>query len=410
MRYRSKGQLTNLQTIYTNLNSLGCTAPSVTANVGGKVGEKIETWDVVTPRYFSRRREGEIIVNPYTNIKQTWFNSINGVHSKANEPWSGTTCYQEAIRDGPQLSFMLEQIGKGLSPKTLIPQTEIDRITQLAATKARNEVLNGEAELLVFLAELHKTFRLLLNPTRELASLFQKIRQHWLADKGSNALSLVEYISKEWLKYRYGIMPLMYDIQGIIKALSKDKKGDFHTARGSETLEYVEDLPLVHMHGDVDTSYNWVTTDKVVVKCGLIYSAKMLTSDYLGFNLRSFPSAVWELIPFSFVIDWFVNVQAFVGAFGANGAVPVQGQYTVTTRTIMSSYVVQGSVIARNPGSSTLIRPMSGTETVVWRAKARTDIVPAPSLTRKINLSAWNPDRRVFDSFALVLQQLARGR
>lgn len=407
MRYRETGSFESLTTIYTDENPGGCNPSVITNRMGGRRGTMRKTWDVVTPNYHKRRRAGEIIVNPFKSEVTSWFNSINGVVAKANNPWPSTSCYLKQTREGPQLSYMLEQAEKGLFPKPLISQSEIDRVTQLAATKAWAALHGSETQVLVFLAEVHKTFALLRNPFRELYVFLKKVRSDLLKSK-SAARTVAEYLAAEWLKYRYGIMPILYDIDGLIKALSKDKVEGLRTARGIETLHAEETLDLIHIHG-VETAYQWVTSDEIIVKCGLLTRGKLGTRDFLGATLRQFPSTVWEVIPFSFVADWFVNVQAFIGAFAASGSADILGRYTVTTRTITSSYVVQGTSVPSTI-DSTLIRPMSGTETVVSRVKTRTDIVPAPGLARKINLSDWNPDRRVFDALALVLQMFASGR
>jgi hypothetical protein len=203
-------------------------------------------------------------------------------------------------------------------------------------------------------------------------------------------------------------MPIMYDIQGIIKAIEKDKSKGRHHARGSKTLsESKLDSPAIWSHGDIDTTYLDTYTDEVIIKCGLVYDAKLHVSDYLGLNLRAIPSTAWELIPFSFIVDWFVNVQEYIRALSASGIAPESGGYTVVTRTLTASRAAVNSVIARNIGAATLIRSMSGTRTIVRRTKWRWRGCGGARLKSKINLSNIDfMDRRVLDTFALIVGRL----
>lgn len=413
MRFRTSGSMESISVVYTDsfqptwdgVNH-GHTQTTVTNTIGSAVGNTIRTWDVVTPNFRKRMSRGEIIVNAYKNERISRFNSINGIHARSNtlNP-DGTKL--EQLREGPQLTWMVNMIDwRRLSPRNLIIPDEIHRLTILAGTAARSKVGSADAEVLVMLAELRKTIRTLLNPLNNLNALLGRIQR--AKSQVGNALSFSQYLGSEWLKYRYGIMPIMYDIQGIIQAVQRDKSKGIHVARGSnKTSAEHEDSPLIWSHGDIDTQYQDSFTDDFTVRAGLVYNAKLFVEDYLGLNLRSIPSAGWELIPFSFVVDWFANVQQYIAALAASGIADEKGGYLVTTRVRTCTRRVIGSSVARNPASSTLLREMSGSETIVERIKERSTGCPGPGLRSKIDLSQFNyRDKRVLDAFSLVAQKL----
>lgn len=413
MRYREKNGLQAAQVLYSDTNTSFALSPNVvniTQSIPGHTGELIQTWDVVTPNYFRRRKAGELIVNDFKSVKTTRFDSSTGVHVKANNPHLGgpPDYFLEQERTGPQLAQQMQATQYALNVRNVVPFADYHQALNQVSTRAYAGVLAGDADVLVMLAELKKTFSSLLNPLQNLRKLFTSIQRAKGAIKGS--LSLGQYISSEWLKYRYGILPIMYDIEGIIKALGRDTKRGRHTSRATQTLQASElGMPCIWAHGDLDTTYQDTYTDEVILKCGLIYNAELQTTDYLGLNLRSIPTSAWELIPFSFVVDWFLNAQHYIRAMSAHGLNAKGGAYTVVTRTYTAQRAIIGSVIARSPANSTLLRPMSGSQTIVRRVKIRYPGVAAPSLVSKINLSLFEwKDRRVKDALALVFTMLNR--
>jgi hypothetical protein len=408
MRFRSQGSYSPGVAVYIESDFWnGITSISSTTNntIADNVGETNSTWDEVTPNFRKRQRLGEIIINDFTNVRESRFDSTNGIMSRANSPNPDGKTYRQQ-RDGPQLTYMMEQAGYGLRTKYVIPQDKFLDAIHIAGTSARAQVSQQEADVLTMLLELKKTISTLLNPLNNLNTLISRFQR--AKSLANSTLSLSKYIGSEWLKFRYGIMPIMYDIQGIIKAIEKDKSKGRHHARGSKTLsESKLDPPAIWSHGDIDTTYLDTYTDEVIIKCGLVYDAKLHVSDYLGLNLRAIPSTAWELIPFSFIVDWFVNVQEYIRALSASGIAPESGGYTVVTRTLTASRAAVNSVIARNIGAATLIRSMSGTRTIVRRTKWRWRGCGGARLKSKINLSNIDfMDRRVLDTFALIVGRL----
>lgn len=406
MRYREKINFHDLEVIYTDTNNGSDPVDTVSVKtIPDAVGNYIKTWDIVTPNFHSRKKKGEFIVNPYTNGRYNIFNSINGVAGRSNflNPDGSRYSYS---REGPQLTYMMGLTGDILLPRALHDNSEVDRAADLASTACRAQLRGAETDILVLLAELKKTFSMLLNPLSNLYTLLERIERH--RRQVAYSLSLAQFIASEWLRYRYGILPIMYDIEGIIKALEKDKtKGPRH-ARGSEKLSR-EDVkpPLFFRHGDIQTDYQDTYTEEILIKCGLVNQASLKTTDFLGLNLRSIPVAAWELIPFSFVVDWFMNVQVYISAMASAPSGNEKGAWTTITRTQTATRAVIGSALFQNHAFSTLTRGMSGTETHVYRVKDRVASVRPASLTSKINFSLFNfKDKRVLDMFGLIIQKL----
>jgi hypothetical protein len=71
---------------------------------------------------------------------------------------------------------------------------------------------------------------------------------------------------------------------------------------------------------------------------GIIYEVKIMDAfDNLakvaGSRLRDIPATLWEVVPYSFVVDWFFNVGDWIQAFTpAPGITPLRNWATVITQ------------------------------------------------------------------------------
>jgi hypothetical protein len=115
-------------------------------------------------------------------------------------------------------------------------------------------------------------------------------------------------LAGQWLGYKYGWQPLLNDIHGSVLALeSQDKEGWMVTARGTATSTY-EDNGIYGNAGSANAHQAshrikkgcYVRIDAVPSSSGLATAASLgLTNPAL---------LAWELLPLSFVADWFVPV------------------------------------------------------------------------------------------------------
>jgi len=154
-----------------------------------------------------------------------------------------------------------------------------------------------------------------------------------------DVIRLTGVLASEWLQYRYGIMPLIYDLQSYIALL-----------QGAGTrVRYVSNVAGPGDPFSSDTG--WVATNLHVetrmmctrayshrASAGLFVSAK---TEIDNTGILRIGSTAWELVPFSFVADWFVNVNDVIAA--------TEGRFT---RNIVSGWytdVVNGyAVYTRN--------------------------------------------------------------
>lgn len=129
-------------------------------------------------------------------------------------------------------------------------------------------------------------------------------------------------IASNWLALQYGWLPLYSDIHGAydeIRKLTSDRPLRFST-----TAAIRESLPSSfqpNISGSYSDSFNAVGTQEgyQVVKVNLVYEVNSrLMNDLSNNGLVNPLEVAWELVPFSFVVDWFLPIGDWMSALTAD--------------------------------------------------------------------------------------------
>lgn len=116
---------------------------------------------------------------------------------------------------------------------------------------------------------------------------------------------------QRWMEYRYAIMPLVYAYKDI-KDLYEQSGRTYQTFKSKERVsaspEWPSSLPMLSLEARTSGTVDVTST----IVAGYAPSG---FSSYVSSQLQTnvFATA-WELVPLSFVLDWFVNVGDFIVA------------------------------------------------------------------------------------------------
>lgn len=113
-----------------------------------------------------------------------------------------------------------------------------------------------------------------------------------------------------WLEYSFGWAPTVADIGNAIQVLQEPLKDVRIRAKAKGTGYTITDSWPPSYWGQ---GKKWTITDTALAY-GVdvaITNPNLYLANKLGFVNPA--QIVWELIPFSFVVDWFVNVEQFLG-------------------------------------------------------------------------------------------------
>lgn len=180
----------------------------------------------------------------------------------------------------------------------------------------------------VALGELRETLRMLRNPAKELRNRVGSLYSTILRNKrraGRTNSSKNRYLSQTWLEGSFGWMPLINDIKGAYETL--EKRGGYLNrnivvivGRHSTTTSSV--IPSAVSYGSGGLNYSAAARQELT--CDVKYRGAIVckaehpfTSEarLWGFSPDNIVPTVWELVPYSFLIDYFTNVGKVIDAW-----------------------------------------------------------------------------------------------
>lgn len=174
-------------------------------------------------------------------------------------------------------------------------------------------------------------FKAIINPSRALKLLFDIVKVGAKKYKGLNVEHTIRKASQDGananLFYNFGIMPAISDIKDTWEAHQKvsSRLSSLHQNAGSFVPIRVRSQLASDLSNNSDPlwgpgyhdSWKWVADSKVNLAILGMYGRvredlnwEDTWSAYLQyFGINKMPGLAWELIPFSFVADWFTNAQ-----------------------------------------------------------------------------------------------------
>jgi len=213
----------------------------------------------------------------------------------------------------------------------------------------------------------------------------------------------IRSFSQLYLEFHFGWSPLLKDIHDACEVFSKPYK-DMHV-HASMTGSY----PDPNNHKLSQSDGTWIineTRDGSYVQTVKLSADIVITNPNLAmmqsYGIANPLAVAWELVPFSFVLDWFVNVGDYLsGLTDFVGVKLINPQRTVFTR-YTGSYI----------NTETAIRPSSNnTSKKTWQLRKvscsrRLDIGSGPILRPRAP-KAWGI-RRGLAAASLLMQRFPR--
>lgn len=244
---------------------------------------------------------------------------------------NGRTTVQKPKLGIPGAAYLTTVVGAhniSLSPHALDP-------SGISATKANNAALRKFVSRLqevntavqggVILGELAQTLRSIKSPAQSL----RKLVTDWRAT-GVNLRRTARFrplpvrrrlvqdaLADSWLETQFHWIPLLRDIDDGCRALAEINTGQALVAARVTAKGQAQDNPTETFGSNGDGLAGWETRVVVVEDVIVIYRGAMrvnardsllMRPELLGFNPASWVPTAWELVPYSFLIDYFTNI------------------------------------------------------------------------------------------------------
>lgn len=211
-----------------------------------------------------------------------------------------------------------------------------------------------------------------------------------------------------WLEYQYGWKPFMKDVQDAVNTLMdvvdspacrvgsvRSSKRRFNQVTIPDTRVFIDSGENVYVRGD----YVQEVVESLRVAWRFTTNPRDLPA---RFGLLNPLEVVWELVPFSFVADWFLPIGDYLSALDTpyrfNHLGGTVGRRTVTKMTTIAKRT-------ESPNQKWSGFTGHGTDVNVQRTKLTT--APALSFQSLMLESKINP-QRVASAVSLLNQQLSR--
>lgn len=208
----------------------------------------------------------------------------------------------------------------GVSPVSLAKVTELDGP---AYSRLLENAKDQRINIAQVFAERAQTVRLLADSAVRLAGVISKLKRGDVSGALKKALPPnAKAVSSDWLAYQYGVKPLLSDIEGLVKELNRggvfrtDIIGSRHEKISSNGAGYSND------NGAFYTGPYCVWNTKLEAEVTVRYKLKAeVTSGGLklmsSLGLTNPAALAWEVLPWSFVVDWFIPIGDYLNTIDA---------------------------------------------------------------------------------------------
>lgn len=210
--------------------------------------------------------------------------------------------------------------GPDLPEGPLMSQLEFGPPYVLAFDRFQQQ-LGERAEMLQNLVEVERSLAMIARRTNQLISFVSALKRGNIGaaydslDINRSKKKIPKGFSNLWLETSFGWKPLINDIGNSVGILQREF--DISRVRGSskKTLVISVDNSGIQPDGSMHTETQNATYRGFVKISGNVEvsNPNMYLANQMGFVNPT--KVLWDLVPFSFVIDWFIPINKFLSSF-----------------------------------------------------------------------------------------------
>lgn len=310
--------------------------------VGVKSGTQRCMEDEVIPQFYLRSRaKGEIFNNPMKRAK--YFTShvpfcvdYQGIYMSS--PYNLISCYASKAVSTTSYQSAIDNILWYNSP--LYGTTFVAGDQAVAVNRAWGNLELSEAQLLSTLGELQETVNFLVTTLKNGARLVRDFCTGRWANiiKDAGGLFSLPKSSGVWLELRYALRPLVFEAYATMAAIQAQLVDTRVTARGTyakrtatNTKQRIGEAYYSWWYWYVDVDF--IVEDSFYYRAGVL---ARINDDINGlmaiWGLDQPIETLWELTPFSFILDWFFTIGDTIAAWAPQAGMTSLASWCVLTR------------------------------------------------------------------------------
>lgn len=305
--------------------------------------------DISAPDYEERRKSGSIVMNPM-NSRRTIVHPVGACR--------GSYKVKESRKYPTRTRVHTIRNGVVIPPFTLDhPDVDEQGLIEQSLTGAHGKAAGNIAQLLVTFAEFRKTLDLIIGVKKRFAQRVVDLLTIPAARSKRRGFERALNLSgSTWLEARYGWRPFLHDVDNIWQALNANVSFQ-RVYRDQYVVQDVDrqtwENPYAVTVDPYKVYWNLRSTQTTKVKTVVLYRINQAFLNELNsrYGLTSILSTAWELIPFSFVVDWFLTIGDWLAHMENSNMIQVVGSCTSVNRAKYSVTVKRKSELL-NKGSN----------------------------------------------------------
>jgi hypothetical protein len=249
--------------------------------------------------------------------------------------------------------------------------------SSLSDTTANNRALGKFVERIrevnttfqggVFLGEIAQTIHGIRHPAQGLRKLVDSYRYAARKLRSTEGFRIVrepleKHLADLWLEHSFHWLPLLHDIDDAAETLSqlKHRHEEQPTSKPIRATGTSETNAQSSIAGHTNGGLQWLRVEDSVDKVTVVYrgavrvnprDSALMAPELLGFNPASFLPTVWELMPYSFLIDYFTNIGDIVNGWSTLTSNLMWSNRTVIKETIATRTAHCKAVLWANDAS-----------------------------------------------------------
>lgn len=364
--------------------------------------------DEVSVGYFTKRKSGEFLpINPmtqsgvhsfeWTSGSTTW-KTIHSPTQTSETHVTGSLGIQGMWDMAASRNNWVPYLFKGTHSPSLDSQ---DALVTEAIARARSDSFDAGT----FSAELNKTISMIANLR---TNVFRRANRIVSGEKAQIAERGLAAFSETWLEGRYGWRTLAYDMDDIRESIEKLNNSEWsqrtraYASSSDETIYNWSGSNSLHYRPtSVISSNNRSRFDSVFNQVATTERRAGAIVEMIISNIASIDPLVtaWEVIPFSFIVDWFTNIGEAVKAYSPFASGDLLGLWYSERETVVSSMETIAVPWWLDPDNSVVEGTKSGSATLVYKNYSRSEVTPPTfDLSFRLNLD-W---QKLVDLGAIV--------
>lgn len=258
--------------------------------------------------------------------------------------------------------------------------------------------IDQSAKMGEFIGEFRETVEMLRNPVMSLYkgvsdfASFSRTARNQLKSQGASPRRYAKLVSNAWLAYSFGWKPLIQTVYAAYDAIMHfTDSPKFHrfigqasdySSVGKTYLGEVSASPLimkVYYTQHIDYMLAYIGAAKAV--------AKTVTEAKLGIWPLDFVATAWELVPFSFLVDYFTTIGDVLNSSAAFDRNQLAYCNRREKAIVTTQVYIENSSHLTWPGIDTTRTPFASSEIKFIYYNRSLSTMPIPFLDLRVNLS-----------------------